>query len=78
MLGQHFSMPLLFLQGENDAFTVTSEVQHFADGLVAPRVEVVTILGGGHNCIFLRDRVLKELRQRFAHAPRAAEPGAAC
>jgi pimeloyl-ACP methyl ester carboxylesterase len=64
-LGRQFSVPLLFLQGEHDLFTITSEVQQFIEGLDAPRVELVTIRGGGHNCIFLRDRVLEAMRTRF-------------
>ena len=65
-LGRYFSMPLLFLQGEHDAFTITSDVRQFASQLIAPKVELAMIPGGGHNCIFLRDLVLVELTARFA------------
>lgn len=64
-MGLHFPVPLLFLQGEHDLFTITSEVQDFIDRLDAPHVELVTIQGGGHNCIFLRDRVLEALSRCF-------------
>jgi pimeloyl-ACP methyl ester carboxylesterase len=67
-LGRHFLVPLLFLQGEHDLFTITSEVQDFIGRLNTSRAELVTIQGGGHNCIFLRDRVLEVLRRRFGRS----------
>ena len=64
-LGSRFALPLFFLQGELDAFTVTSEVREFVSRIEAPRKEIITIAGGGHSCIFLRDEILAALRKHI-------------
>lgn len=76
-LGSRYEIPLAFLQGELDAFTVTSEVQEFVNRIEAPRKKVVTIAGGGHNCIFLRERVLAALREHVLRDPDSSRGGVA-
>jgi pimeloyl-ACP methyl ester carboxylesterase len=63
-LGTHFAIPLFFLQGAHDLYTVTAEVARYAQLLEAPHVEVATIEGGGHFTLLLRDELLALLRTR--------------
>jgi pimeloyl-ACP methyl ester carboxylesterase len=63
-LGRAFTVPMFFLQGADDVFSVTSEVERYAAELVAPHVEVMTIPEAGHSAFLLRDEVLKRLRER--------------
>ena len=60
-LGTRFAVPMLFLQGEHDAMTVTSEVERFAHDLDAPRVAVVTVPGASHTTFFRRQTLLQLL-----------------
>lgn len=62
-LGLQFSVPMFFLQGEFDVFTVTSEVQAYATELLAPKSMVALIQGGGHNSYFMRDAFLALLNE---------------
>jgi pimeloyl-ACP methyl ester carboxylesterase len=54
-LGPLFEVPMFFLQGADDVFTVSSEVERYAGELVAPRVEYVAIEGAGHAALLLAD-----------------------
>jgi pimeloyl-ACP methyl ester carboxylesterase len=62
-LGFTFDVPMLFLQGADDVFTVSSEVERYAAQLVAPHVEYVPIPDAGHAAMFLRHEVLELLRR---------------
>jgi len=54
-LGSLFEVPMFFLQGADDVFTVSSEVERYARELVAPCVEYVPIEGAGHAALLLTD-----------------------
>jgi pimeloyl-ACP methyl ester carboxylesterase len=62
-LGLEFSIPMFFLQGELDLFTVTSEVQEYANEILAPRKEFILVPGGGHSCHLMRDTFLSLLNE---------------
>ena len=64
-LGHRFKMPILFVQGEQDANTVTSLVQSYAAEIKAPRKQVALIPGAGHNII---PYCVPELRSRIEAA----------
>ncbi len=57
-LGQAFAVPMFFFQGEIDLFTVTSEVQAYAEWIEAPVKRFVSITGAGHSTFFMRDELL--------------------
>jgi len=54
-LGISFDVPMFFLQGDRDAYTVTAEVEAYAAKIQAPKKLFVTVPGGGHSAFFLRD-----------------------
>jgi pimeloyl-ACP methyl ester carboxylesterase len=60
-LGLSFEVPMFFLQGEQDAYTVTSEVEAYAADIQAPRKELVLIGGAGHSPFFLGNEFLRLL-----------------
>ena len=60
-LGSRFEVPLFFVQGADDRYSVTAEVQRYAAEIEAPHVEVVTIEGAGHSVMFVRDDFLAAL-----------------
>ncbi|HUQ50713.1 MAG TPA: alpha/beta hydrolase [Gammaproteobacteria bacterium] len=66
-LGLDFTVPMFFLQGADDVYTVSSEVESYAAELVAPHVEYVAIAGAGHAAMFLRHEV-HALLQRHVRA----------
>ncbi len=57
-LGISFAVPMFFLQGDRDAYTVTAEVEAYAAKIQAPQKLFVTVPGGGHSAFFLRDAFL--------------------
>jgi pimeloyl-ACP methyl ester carboxylesterase len=57
-LGSTFSLPLCFIQGMDDVFTVTAEVERYAAELSASHVELVRVPGAGHSPFLLRDEML--------------------
>jgi len=57
-LGLDFAVPMLFLQGEQDACTVSSEVRRYASVIRAPRKAFVPIEGAGHSPWMMRDQFL--------------------
>jgi pimeloyl-ACP methyl ester carboxylesterase len=57
-LGLTFEVPMFFFQGEQDLYTVTSEVQAYAAEIIAPQKLFAAIPGGGHSAFFLRDAFL--------------------
>jgi pimeloyl-ACP methyl ester carboxylesterase len=62
-LGHCFEVPMLFLQGDLDRYTPTSEVAAYAAAIDGPLAEIVTVPGGGHSAVFLREPFLALLRQ---------------
>ena len=63
-LGLRFEVPMFFIQGADDLYSVTAEVRRYAAEIEAPYVELVTIDGAGHSAIFVRDEFLAALEQR--------------
>lgn len=55
-LGTAFSVPMYFIQGVDDLFTVTSEVERYAGELTAPHVEVLRVADAGHSAVFIREQ----------------------
>lgn len=62
-LGTRYEVPLFFFQGDRDRYTATSEVQAFMDDIQAPKKLLVQLDGGGHGCVFMRDRFLALLNR---------------
>jgi pimeloyl-ACP methyl ester carboxylesterase len=60
-LGLDFQVPMLFLQGEQDLCTVTSEVRAYAEKVRAPAKAFVTMEGGGHSPWMMREAFLQAL-----------------
>lgn len=63
-LGLDFAVPMVFLQGAEDAHTPAAEVEAYAAKLNAPSVRYAAIEGGGHMSVFLRER-MAELLERW-------------
>jgi pimeloyl-ACP methyl ester carboxylesterase len=63
-LGREFAVDMFFLQGADDLFSVTSEVERYAAEITAPHVELMTIPDAGHAAFLLRDEVLERLCER--------------
>ncbi len=60
-LGLDFAIPMLFLQGEHDLCTVSSEIHSYVDRMRAPRKAFVPIKGAGHSPWMMRDEFLRAL-----------------
>jgi hypothetical protein len=60
-LGRRYDAPLIFLQGEEDLYTPTPDVEAFAAWVEAPAKHVALICGGGHSAVFLRAPFLAAL-----------------
>jgi pimeloyl-ACP methyl ester carboxylesterase len=74
-LGLAFEVPMFFFQGEQDLYTVTSEVQAYAAEIIAPQKLFAAIPGGGHSAFFLRDAFLALLTRNVRLvAARTAKP----
>lgn len=65
-LGSSFEVPVLFIQGADDRYSVTAEVEAYARTLHAPRKAFVTLKGGGHSCVFMPDVFLAALKNVLA------------
>jgi proline iminopeptidase len=61
-LGARYEVPIQFIQGAQDVYSVTSEVLAYAAEIIAPRTAVAVIEGGGHSCFFLREAFCAHLR----------------
>ena len=72
-LGLEFGVPMFFLQGELDAFTVTSEVEAYAESIVAPHKRFVLMKGAGHAAFAMRDELLRLLDEHVRPLAVAAE-----
>lgn len=62
-LPKEFAMPMFFFQGDQDYYSVTSSVQAYENGIVAPVKKTVVIEGGSHSVIWLRKQFLEELNR---------------
>jgi len=62
-LGPSFAVPMFFVQGTDDLYSVTAEVQRYAAEIEAPHVELVTIDGAGHSVMFVRAEFLAALER---------------
>src|SRR5262249_55674351 len=62
-LARRFEVPMFFVQGADDLYSVTAEVQRYAAEIEAPHVEVVTIDGAWHSVMFARDLFLAALER---------------
>ncbi len=60
-LGSNFQVPMIFIQGDQDAYTPTSLVQAYEEEIQAPLKTVAIIEGGGHAVVFMRDAFLSRL-----------------
>ena len=57
-LGLTFDVPVILLQGEEDAHTVTAEVEAYAGEITSPHTVLELIPGAGHASSFLRGEML--------------------
>ena len=62
-LGLDFAAPMAFLQGDLDAYSVTSEVEAYAAGISAPAKLFALVEGGGHSALFMREAFLALLER---------------
>jgi pimeloyl-ACP methyl ester carboxylesterase len=63
-LARDFAVPMFFVQGTDDLFTVTSEVERYAGWIKAPHVELLRIPGAGHGAALLTDELKARLVER--------------
>ena len=63
--GLAFDVPMIFLQGAEDAHTVTSEVVAYAGEIASPHTVLELIPGAGHASSFLRDEILALLEKHL-------------
>ena len=68
-LGLDFDVPMIFLQGAQDAHTPAAEVEAYAAKLRAPAVRYVAIDEGGHMSIFLIARLLALMDEHVRPLP---------
>lgn len=64
-LSTNFSMPMLFLQGDKDVYSVTAVVQEYEQAITAPYKETVILENGSHSVFWQRDVFLEALRQHL-------------
>jgi len=62
-LAPRFEVPMFFVQGADDLYSVTAEVQRYAAEIDAPHVELVTIDGAGHSVMFVGAEFLAALER---------------
>ena len=65
-LGPRFRTPLIFIQGDADIYSVTSEVEAYAAEIEAPSKALRLIEGAGHSAWFLREAFLAAMREELA------------
>jgi pimeloyl-ACP methyl ester carboxylesterase len=63
-LGPDFAVPMLFVQGAQDAHTPTPLVAAYVRTLRAPLVHLEVIEEAGHSAVFLAERMLAFLNRR--------------
>jgi pimeloyl-ACP methyl ester carboxylesterase len=73
-LGLDFSVPMIFLQGELDPTTVSSEVESYAARIRAPYKTYVSIAHAGHSPWMMRDRYLGLLQEHVRPILTSASP----
>jgi pimeloyl-ACP methyl ester carboxylesterase len=60
-LGRVFRVPILFLQGEHDAYSVTDAVRDYVAWIQAPRKLLAIVPGASHSMIFAGDALAEAL-----------------
>jgi len=60
-LGRVFRVPIFFLQGEHDAYSVTNAVRDYVAWIDAPRKLLAVVPGASHSMIFARDALAETL-----------------
>lgn len=58
-----FAMPVFFLQGEEDVYSMTAVVQSYTEEITAPYKTTLVIAGGGHSVFWLREQFLQQLNE---------------
>jgi pimeloyl-ACP methyl ester carboxylesterase len=58
-----FEVPVVFLQGAEDAHTTTPEAAAYLEAIEAPSKTLAVIEGGGHSVVFMTDAFLAALRE---------------
>lgn len=64
-LPRDYSMPVLFIQGAQDLYSITSEVQRYEEYINAPVKKTVLIDEGGHGVIWLQRQFLQQLNKHL-------------
>ena len=62
-LRAHFHVPMFFVQGADDFYSVTAEVASYAAEIDAPHVQLITIDGAGHSVMFVRTEFMAALER---------------
>ncbi|MEO8465501.1 MAG: alpha/beta hydrolase [Gammaproteobacteria bacterium] len=73
-LGPRFEVPMFFVQGADDLYSVTAEVRRYAAEIAAPHVELVTIEDAGHSVMLVRDIFMAALERHVRPWLVAARP----
>lgn len=60
-LARKFNVPVFFLQGAEDTYMATAEVERYVADVRAPHAELVVIPRAGHAALCLRDELLRLL-----------------
>jgi pimeloyl-ACP methyl ester carboxylesterase len=69
-LGTHFEVPVLILQGAQDAYAIPELAQEYVELIEAPAKAYVPLAGLGHMAPFLAsDRILDELTASIPAPP---------
>ena len=68
-LGIRFELPMIFIQGELDHYSVTSEVEKYFAAITAPSRQLKVLPGAGHCSFYLRDVLLNALLESVSALP---------
>jgi hypothetical protein len=60
---------MLFIQGDEDIYSVTAEVLAYVADVIAPRKAAMVIEGGGRSCLLLREAFGARLRDFLKNPP---------
>lgn len=60
-LGTAFDLPVIFIQGDLDYYSVTSEVEKYFVEITAPYKRLKILAGAGHGSLYMRDALLAAL-----------------
>lgn len=68
-LGTAFEMPVIFIQGELDFYSVTAQVEKYFVEITAPYKQLRLLPGAGHGSLYLRDTLLAALVEELKAIP---------